>query len=1343
MAWNRLSHHIVCLFITLSMGASPAVYAVAYAVDSPNVIAPPPPEPPAGGFPIDFVSGASLTVGPLGSLTTTVPIINFIGGGTITNAGTLTTNSLAAEMITGTTTGTTITNTGTMYHPTRVINLNAYSGNPNITIINSGLISGDIRFTNTFNSTLIFNGGTVNGAITQYAGGGGGSVTINIDNTFTLGGTVNVYAPSTMAVVNNDTTFTANHSINGLSFLETNVNTTMNLGAALTSTSLINQGTLNLNIGASLIGTSLTNIGTLNLNGGTIAPPTGGSGTVNINNNFTTNNTITGQTITVHSPAVFNVNHSIINTPELTINEGATINLSESLINADLTNNGTLNLNVDAGINQNFRGTGTLNVNANFTTASSINGGQTINVIPTKVFEIRNPINYTSFVNNGQVLLNIGGTLSGGMNSTNMASIFSINTQTTTNGAITNVGFINVNNMPFTIVHPVTGFNTLTLTLGANSPLVLNAGGSLSSITAGTGVMLNNNTLTINSGRIKSNIMGTTGSSLILNTDFETEGNLTSIQTIALANPYTFTINPGNTVSGGTNYNNNGTVLISGGTFNAPAITNAGIVTLNTGILATSTITGGILNINGGSTGTISGTSTVNIGGDFTSSAPITSSATNVNQAIFTANNALNSGLLTVGATATMNLNALNTGNVLNNGILNLNPGSGITGTGTLTNNELVSIGAGTSTINLYNNNGTTLISGGTLNVRNTFTYNNNGTTLISGGTLNAPAITNAGIVTLNTGILATSTITGGILNINGGSTGTISGTSTVNIGGDFTSSAPITSSATNVNQAIFTANNALNSGLLTVGATATMNLNALNTGNVLNNGLLSLNPGSNITGTLTNNGQLPVGTSAPTITGAFVQNSGGVLSTTIGDRTVHGYITAGAPSSLAGTVQVNIVNAASIPTSALFTIVSAPAGLTVLNPLLNAPSSTLLTFSPYITPTSYQLIAERTLLSSPLFGSGLGVAGALEQIRASGTATPNQVTILNKLDTLSTADAVHLALLQLSPETNGGTLLCTQEINELAFLKITRGLHSMRAQNHYTERTGYSAGDIADGRGSYGPLGFVTNTTVKEKNGIPGFNALGTGIGFAGDIPVTGGGPFCGSPFLTKVGGGVTYAGTRLKNNPNVMDSNITSWQGILYGAVDYNLFFLDAVVGFATNHYLNTRHTFLGQNARGNFYGEQRTSLVNMGLNLPMGNLEVSPYFSVRNGRITQNQYIETGAPGENLSISRRTASIQQGGGGVKFFDVSQAEDFLPEVHLLFLTELRSPNLSSTAVFVEGSPSFLTVGTPLAKNSIVFGFSASGIVTPGLTVTLSYDLESRTNFWGNFGSIRVRWMF
>ena len=1322
MAWNRLSHHIACLFIMLSMGASPICAATEYMVNGPNSIVPAPPEPPQGGFPIDFSAGAKLIVGIQGSLTTTVPIISFEGGGTITNEGTLMTGS-NTPMIIGTTSVASITNSGTMHNPSGVISLRGFGdNNGNLTITNSGLIFGDIGFGASLNSTLELNGGTINGAISQYPSNFPGSVDININNTFTLGGTVNVYPPSSMAVVNQDTIFTANHSINGLSLLKTNVNTTMNLGAALTSTSLINQGTLNLNIGASLTGSLLINNGTLNLHGGTISPPTGGSGIVNINNNFTTNNTITGQTIRVNSPAVFNVNHSIISTPELKINEGATVNLSETLTNAALTNNGTLNLNVNAGIDQNFTGTGTLNVNANFTTASSINGGQTINVIHGKVFDIENPINYTSFVNNGTVDLNVGGTLSGGMNSTNTDSIFNINTQTTTNGAITNVGAINVNNIPFTIVHPVTGFNTLTLTDANASQLFLNAGGSLSSITAGTGVRLNSRSLTINSGSIKSNITGTAASSLILNTDFETEGNLTNIQTITLANPYTFTINQGNSVSGTGNYNNNGTTLISGGTLNAPAITNAGIVTLNAGILATSTITGGILNINGGSTGTISGTSTVNIGDDFTSSAPITSSATNViNQAIFTANNALNSGLLTVGATATMNLNALNTGDVLNNGILNLNPGSGIIGT--LTNNELVSIGAGTSTIDLYNNNGTTLISG---------------------GTLNAPAITNAGIVTLNAGILATSTITGGILNINGGSTGTISGTSTVNIGDDFTSSAPITSSATNViNQAIFTANNALNSGLLTVGATATMNLNALNTGNVLNNGLLSLNPGSNITGTLTNNGQLPVGTSAPTITGAFVQNSGGVLSTTIGDRTVHGYITAGAPSSLAGTVQVNIVNAASIPTSALFTIVSAPAGLTVLNPLLNAPSSTLLTFSPYITPTSYQLIAERTLLSNPLFGSGLGVAGALEQIRASGTATPNQVTILNKLDTLSTADAVHLALLKLSPETNGGTLLCTQEINELAFLKITRGLHSMRAQNHYTERTGYSAGDIADGRGSYGPLGFVTNTTVKEKNGIPGFNALGTGIGFAGDIPVTGGGPFCGSPFLTKVGGGVTYAGTRLKNNPNVMDSNITSWQGILYGAVDYNLFFLDAVVGFATNHYLNTRHTFLGQNARGNFYGEQRTSLVNMGLNLPMGNLEVSPYFSVRNGRITQNQYIETGAPGENLSISRRTASIQQGGGGVKFFDVSQAEDFLPEVHLLFLTELRSPNLSSTAVFVEGSPSFLTVGTPLAKNSIVFGFSASGIVTPGLTVTLSYDLESRTNFWGNFGSIRVRCMF
>lgn len=783
------------------------------------------------------------------------------------------------------------------------------------------------------------------------------------------------------------------------------------------------------------------------------------------------------------------------------------------------------------------------------------------------------------------------------------------------------------------------------------------------------------------------------------------------------------------------------------------------------------TITGNISKVAGGPVATLNVNNTFNLGGAINNIDII--NVVNAGTVLNTgANNISNFGTLTVDTGTTLNIGSTLTGTTLtNNGTLNLNAGNiiaAIGGTGALnlntsfatsspiTGTQSITVGSGSFTIqnpvaysSLVNNSTVNLNPGGSINGGMTSTspasiFNINTPTTTTG------AITN--VKTINVSNSAFSVVNP----ITGFDTLNLIGISplTLNAGGSLASSGGAgTGVFLNANTLTLNAGTIIGDITGTAGSNIILNSNFSSAGNINVTNLtvaapatFTMNPANaiDVTGTLSNNGTIGILDASRTITGVFTQNGTGTLSTVIdANPAVYGNITAAAGSSFTGAVSLSLINSANIQNGAFFDIVRAP-GLIVGPTTVIAPTSATLSFTPSPAPNVYRLVANRMPLSNPIFlGNVLGVGAALEQIRVSGTATPLQALILQRLDQLSTAEQVQLALLQLSPEANGGTLLSTMQMNELPFLKITRGLHSMRAANDYKMETGYNAGDIADGRGSYGPFIFAGNTTIKQKNGIPGFNALGSGVGFVADVPVTGYGPFCGSPFLTKIGAAGSYAGTRLRNNPNVMDSNITSWQGILYFTVDYNLFFMDGTVAWATNHYINTRHTFLGQNARGDFYGEQKTSRLNVGLNLPMGNLEVAPYFTTRNLKITQNPYVERGAPGENLSIKRRTAISQQGGGGVRFFDVSQIEDFLPEVHVLFLTELKSPNLSTQAIFVEGSPSFLTLGPPLAKQSIVFGFSASGVVVPGLIVTLAYDLETRNNFWSNYGSIKVRWIF
>lgn len=831
-----------------------------------------------------------------------------------------------------------------------------------------------------------------------------------------------------------------------------------------------------------------------------------------------------------------------------------------------------------------------------------------------------------------------------------------------------------------------------TLTLGPGDTVTITPTGSL--IGGATQISINgNNTMVTNNGIVRNTVAGATisnaggaGPPLIITNN----GNAT-----IAALPGSAAIDFSTVFFLGTVITNNPGAIIVGNILFPPL---AG---------------GGTLNIYGGSiSGNISGTVNqfmVNIRGPFTAGGTITSNLTVQNDGVLsTAGHAL-TGITTIAVGGVMNLDApvdtVGT-NFTVDGILNINSGSVIMGAVVSATGGTVNINGNFATSNDIN------LTPGSVNVQNAgvFTVNN---------TVHASPITigSAATLNLNAGSLQGAVTNNGLLNVNGGD---------IQVG-------PLINNGTAYLNSSITTPTVTNNGSMYLNSNIASPL-------VTNNGSLYLN--SNIASAINTNGTLVLGTAARTIGGAFVQSASGVFNTTIMSPAVYGNLTSnGAGSSLAGTIKLNLQNSTGISNGNVFTLVTAPAGLTVSNPTVQG-NSAVLSFTPVITGTTYSLVANRIPFS--FFGNPvLGVGEALDEIRVSGTATPDQLRILRALDGLATGAEVYQALLRLSPETNGGTLLSTMYLNELALHKVTRGLHSMRARNDYHVPTGYTAGDIADGRGSYGPFAFASNITVKPKNNIPGFNALGSGVGLLGDVPLTGGGPFCGAPLVTKIGIAGNYAGTRVRNIPNIMDSNITAWQGILYGTVDYNLFFFDGIIGWATNHYINTRHTFLGQNARGDFYGEQRSSIVNLGLNLPMNNVELAPYFSVRNYRVVQNSYVETGAPGENLSVSRRTAISQQGGGGVKLYDVSQVEDFLPEVHILFLTELRRPNLNTTAVFAEGGPSFITLGAPLSKQIVVCGFSAEGVVIPGLIVTLAYDLESRNNFWNNYGSIKVRWIF
>ncbi len=734
-------------------------------------------------------------------------------------------------------------------------------GNGQTTFANQGTVSA-----NTSGATLNLQPGGGNATFANVGAGiaqatGGGILQLNGNNNgvFT-GGTFRALDNSQVNLVNGATVSAATLATAGTGTINNNNNATL--------ANVTNNGVFDGNNGTNTLVTgTLTNNGTFNVNGGYYGTTV----------QFTGPATLAGiGTLQLNSGSNLNV-YAQNSGDRLTVNAGATVAGTGNLGNGQTTflNNGLVNANSSGNTLVLQPGGGNATFSNGTTGLAEATGGGTLQL---------NGNNGGVFT--GGIFQALDGS---GLVLTNNPNISAATLTTAGSGTVTNVNNATLTN--------VTNNGAFTANNGTNTYL--------------TGTLTNNGIATITGGYYNTNVQLTGPATLNGTGTLNLGGNGSNLFLYAQNNGDRLTIGANQTVVGAGNLGNGQTTFTNKGLVNANSpgntlnlqpggTTASGADFTNSGAGLAEATGGGILQLNGNNSGVFTGGTFQALDG----SALVLTNNPNVSSAILT----------TAGSGTVTNVNNATLTNVTNNGAFTANNGTNTYLTGTLTNNNTVTITGGYYNTNVQLTGPVTLAGTGTLNLSgggsNLALYaQNSGDRL----TINAGAtLTGAG----NLGNGQTTFTNRGLVNANSsGNTLTIQPGGTTASGADFTNSGAGLAEATGGGILQLNGNN---SGVFAGGtfqALDTSTINIVNGANV--SGAILTTAGSgvanayNVTLTnVTNNGTLVTPNSYNTTLAGTLTNNGNY---TVNGGYYNTSVQLNGPVTLAGTGTLTLANGSNL----------------------------------------------------------------------------------------------------------------------------------------------------------------------------------------------------------------------------------------------------------------------------------------------------------------------------------------------------------------------------------------------------------------------------------------------
>ncbi|MDD5645430.1 MAG: autotransporter domain-containing protein, partial [bacterium] len=661
---------------------------------------------------------------------------------------------------------------------------------------------------------------------------------------------------------------------------------------------------------------------------------------------------------------------------------------------------------------------------------------------------------------------------------------------------------------------------------------------------------------------------------------------------------------------------------------------------------------------------------------------------------------------LAIGYNGTGTLDVSN-GAILNS--FNGDIGSGAGSDGTVTVSGALSLWANSNSLVIGNSGtGTLTVSGGTVTVND------------SGGNINLAVIPGStGILNIGEGGTAGAINAAAI--VGGGGTATVN----FNHGNSSYIFAPDITGSLNLNHT-------------GAGTTVLAGNNVSYTGNtIISAGILNIHNDRTLTGNMTlSGGTLDIGANTLNLGTDYTQGANSNLKINIANSVDAGTITATGNADVAADSVLDISVTGYVTDGAAYTIIDGAAGSGLVNvPGTIRDNSAVLTFAGSTDTDDLTLTAKRANTYNGLAGnSNQSAAGSALETAGSTNATEDMINILGQLDSLSSQTAVQNALSQVTPSVDAGVITTSFSTLAQSMGMFTGHLSDMRRG-----LSGVSTGDSPTGVNIW-VKGFGNYANQDKRDHIDGYTAWTGGTALGMDFL---------SAELLRIGFGGGYAFSKIDSKQqNIGDTDIHSYQAVLYGGYENGPFYLDTAGSFAYNRYESSRTVTFGNISRtadSDYNGQQYSAYIGGGYIIDAGNFEVTPLASLRYIRLHLEDYREKGADALNLKVDSKDYDMLQSGLGLKIAYPIKTVDVtcIIDAHGMWLYDFIGDKQQSTSTFTGGGPSFKTQGADPAQHSFDIGAGLTVAAINDISLSFIYDFEIKEDFYAHSGTITVKYSF
>jgi autotransporter-associated beta strand protein len=663
-------------------------------------------------------------------------------------------------------------------------------------------------------------------------------------------------------------------------------------------------------------------------------------------------------------------------------------------------------------------------------------------------------------------------------------------------------------------------------------------------------------------------------------------------------------------------------------------------------------------------------------------------------------------GKLVMDITGTLFISSTNTysgATILTSGTLQAGSTTALSPNSAFTVNSILDLNGFSNTIASLSGTGT-VVNTGSSNA--TLTVGGNNVSSVFSGVLeDGPAAT-----------LALTKVGSGILTLAGANTYT--GQTTVNGG------------TLEVDGSIASAETLINSGGVLTG-------NGSIRGNVVNNGIVS--PG-NPTGTLT-------------ISGNYVQNSGGTLRIGVGGTGAgqFGLLAVGGHATLGGTLQIVSLNGFNLGIGDKLTFVTATGGVSgtfssVQNPFI---SNTAIAANLVLLPNAVEIEGTQ--------GSFVTIIQSLGPV-----ATPNELAVAKALDSArgDPREAALFAFLNSQPITSlphDLSLIAPTQISSInagvSVGKVQTSNIGQRMTNIHAGSTGFSSsGFTLNGDAPTFGTGLAGETGAEGKSGpsvlapIPenrwGFFVTGLGeftnvdsTANANGYDVNTGGITLGVDYRVTPYFAVGLLGGYAHNNVSLVGGGNIDVNGGTFGAYATLFgsgFYLDAAVTGGPSGY-DTHRTALVGSASGSTEGADLNVVVSAGYDWKYGNFSIGPTASFEYGYVGLDSFSETGSLAPMKFPDQNTESETTTFGAKATYEWKVGKiTLIPQVSVGWQHEYGSVAYQVVAGFASGAGTNFTVNGPeIGRDSLLIGAGLSMIWSDRISTYVFYDGDvARTNY-------------